>query len=273
MGNITGDESEKKQRESHIPLTVSEMGFLWAQYLNDSLNICIMKYYKNICEDKEILSLIENSLSISQNDIKMITEIFTKENHPIPAGFTDEDVNINAPRLYSDTFIVSYIQKLEVVAMSYIGMAVGLSARSDVNNFFMGLLSSVVELHDNARKVMLSKGIYIRPPHIPVADNVDFVERQSFLFDFLGQQKRPLTALEIAHLFNSHQTNSFGKALMMAYSQVCKNEEVKQYLVKGKEIANKHMEKFGSILNEEDITRSDELGITCDGLYGCSLFG
>ena len=28
-----------------------------------------------------------------------ITNIFNEENHPVPEGFKDQDVNVNAPRL------------------------------------------------------------------------------------------------------------------------------------------------------------------------------
>jgi hypothetical protein len=253
LSYTSSEEKDKILTEHNIPLTASELGFIWAQYLNDTLNICVMKYFKNICKDKEILPLIEDSLSISQNGKKIITEIFAKENHPLPAGFSDEDVNVNAPRLFSDIYILMNIQKLEMLAMASISMAIGLSARSDVSDFFRELLVSASELHDKARKVMLSKGVYVRPPQIPSPNKVDFVKKQNFLFDFLGQHKRPLSAIEITHLFNGHQTNTLGKAVMMAFAQVCKNEDVKQFLMRGKEIASKHMKKFSSILINEDI--------------------
>ena len=253
VNHTTGEVKEKILTEHNIPLTISEIGFLWAQYLNDTLAVCVMKYFKNICEDKEILPLVESSLSLAQNDIKMITEIFSKENHPIPVGFTDEDVNVNAPRLFSDIFILMYIQKLEVIAMASIGIAIGVSARSDVSGFFRNLLLSVSELHDKARKVLLSKGVYVRPPQIPTPNKVDFVKKQSFLFDFLGSQKRPLSAIEITHLYLGIQTNVLGKAMMLAFAQVCKNDDVKEFLTEGKRIANKHMKKFSSILINEDI--------------------
>lgn len=251
---MTNLNEKKVMSESNIPLTASELGFLWAQYMNDTLDICVMNYFKNICEDKDILPLIENSLSIAKNDIRIISKIFAKENYPIPVGFTDEDVNINAPRLYSDSFILMYIQKVETLAMASVSMAIGLSARSDVSDFFRNLLISVSELHDKARKVMLSKGVYVRSPKIPVSNQIDFVEDQGFLFGFFGKHKRPLTAIEITHLFNNIQTNGMGKAMMMAFAQVSKNEDVKQFLIKGKEIASKHMKKFSSILIDEDLS-------------------
>jgi hypothetical protein len=250
---MTNLNDRKVLSESNIPLTASELGFLWAQYMNDTLDICVMKYFKNICEDKDILPLIENSLSIAQKDIRIISEIFTKENHPIPVGFTDEDVNIDAPRLYSDSFILMYIQKVEILTMASISFAIGLSARSDVSDFFRNLLISVSELHDKARKIMLSKGVYVRPPQILVSNEIDFIENQGFLFDFLWKHKRPLTVIEITHLFNNFQTNAIGKAMMMAFSQVCKHEDVKQFLIKGKEIATNHIKKFSSILINEDL--------------------
>ncbi|WP_419954662.1 DUF3231 family protein [Neobacillus niacini] len=246
------NEDKKVPEHNNIPLTASEIGFLWVQYLNDTLATCVMRYFKNTCEDKEILPLIENSLSIAQNDIHIIKKIFLNENHPMPVGFTEEDVNLNAPKLFSDGFILMYIQKLEVIAMASISMAIGVSARSDVSDFFRNLLISVSELHDKARKVMLSKGVYIRPPQIPMPDKVDFVEKQGFLNDFLGH-KRPLTAIEITHLFMGIQSNALGKAMMMAFAQVCKNEDVKQFFLEGKGIAKKHITKFSSLLSNEDI--------------------
>lgn len=247
------NENEKVMTEHNIPLTASEVGFLWTQYINDTLAICVMKYFKKICEDKEVIPLIENSLSIAENDIKIITEIFTNENHPIPVGFTDNDVNLDAPRLFSDAFILMYIQKLETIAMAGIGIAMGVSARSDVSKFFKELLFAVAELHDKSRKVLLSKGIYVRPPQVSTPNKVDFVEKQSFLFDFLGQHKRSLSAIEITHLFINNQTNALGKALMMGFAQVCKSEDVKQFFIEGESIAKKHLKKFSTILIRDDL--------------------
>ncbi|MCM3236686.1 DUF3231 family protein [Heyndrickxia sp. FSL K6-6286] len=251
MSNV--NEDGKIIKEHNIPLSSSEMGFLWTQYLNDTLALCVMKYFKNICRDEEILPLIEDSLNIAQRDINIIKEIFSKEKIPVPEGFTDKDVNENAPRLFTDVFILLYLQKLEMIAMAGIGVAIGISARTDVSQFFNDLLISVANLHDKARKVLLSKGVYVRPPQIAPPASVDFVEKQSFLFDFFGQHKRPLTAIEMTHLFINYQTNALGKVLMMGFAQVCKNNDVRQFLSAGKEIASKHMKKFSSILINQDI--------------------
>nr|WP_281064446.1 DUF3231 family protein [Cytobacillus eiseniae] len=65
--------------------------------------------------------------------------------------------------------------------------------------------------------------------------------------------KRALTSIEISHLFLNIQTNAIGKALMIAFAQTTKDEEVKQFLVKGKKMAQKHVDIFSDYLKKESI--------------------
>jgi hypothetical protein len=117
---------------------------------------------------------------------------------------------------------------------------------------FTEVLASITELHNRAKKVMLSKGIFIRPPYIPTPEKVDVVKKQSFLTGFFGE-RRPPHVIEISHLYANVQTNSFGKALMTGFGQVAKSQEVKQFMLRSKHIAQKHYEIFSSILSEEDL--------------------
>ena len=253
MVNATTTTKEKVMTDHNIRLTAAELGVLWTQYLNDSLATCVLKYFANICEDKQVLPSIKYALSVAQKNMEIIEDIFKHENHPVPLGFTDEDVNINAPRLFSDTFILTYLRNMSIIVMAGAGVAIGVCARSDVSDFIRQMLDAGAELHDQTRKVALEKGVYIRPPYISNPEKVDFVQRQGFLFDFLGKNTRPLTAIEITHLFLNIQTNAIGKAMMMAFAQVCKAEDVKQYFLEGKGIANKHIKKFSKTLTDEDL--------------------
>jgi hypothetical protein len=239
--------------EHNIGLTASEMGMLWAQYMNDTMAACVMSYFANTCEDKEVLPVIEYALSLSQKHVRTVTEIFTGENYPIPVGFTDEDVNVHAPRLFSDTFQLLYLQNMAVIGMAAAVVAIGVSARSDVSDFYREILASASELHSKARKVAMSKGVYVRPPFISTPRKVDFVKKMSFLFDMLGKHKRPLTAIEITHLFINIQTNVLGKSMMTAFAQVCKSADAKQFFVEGRGIAGKHILKFSTVLTNEDV--------------------
>ena len=66
-------------------------------------------------------------------------------------------------------------------------------------------------------------------------------------------QKRSLTAIEISHLYLNIQTNAIGKAIIMGFAQIAQNEEVKQFLVRGKELSQKYVNIFSDFLIKEDL--------------------
>jgi hypothetical protein len=83
-------------------LTAAELGKLWATYMGNSMSICVLRYYLLHVEDREIQDVLEEGLRLSEQFTQTIHDIFILENHPIPLGFTEEDVNLNAPRLFED---------------------------------------------------------------------------------------------------------------------------------------------------------------------------
>jgi hypothetical protein len=126
------------------------------------------------------------------------------------------------------------------------------STRSDVRNFINQSINSTLELFNKADDLLLSKGLFIKEPSIPIPDMVDFVEKQSFLNGFFGD-KRPLNAAEISRLNLLYNRNSLGKALMTGLCQTTKNKEIKEYLIRGKNLSEKQMEIVASFLKNEDL--------------------
>lgn len=73
--------------------------------------------------------------------------------------------------------------------------------------------------NDSARQLLLEKGVYVRPPYMVYPKEVEFIERQSFLTGWFGP-RRPLLAIEVAHLFTIARNNEIGKATLTAFAQV-----------------------------------------------------
>ncbi|MBB5174015.1 DUF3231 family protein [Texcoconibacillus texcoconensis] len=239
--------------EYNMRLTASEIAQLWTVYMNESLSICFLKYFLNHVEDREIQPVIEHSLELSQSHIPKITELFEGEGYPIPIGFKEgQDVDVHAPRLYSDTYMLSFIKFMSEFAMNICSQAVATAARKDAYEFFSNCLSESNKLHNMARQVLLSKGLYIRPPYLPVPEKPDFVKKQSFLADWFAE-KRPLTGLEISDLYGNIQRNSLGEATMIGFMQTAKSQHVQQFLGRGKEISKKHIEIFSSVMRQNDL--------------------
>ncbi|OIJ08180.1 hypothetical protein BKP35_18145 [Anaerobacillus arseniciselenatis] len=100
--------------------------------------------------------------------------------------------------------------------------------------------------------LMLSKGLYTRPPSVPIPKSVEFVKSDKFFGNFFDS-KRPLSAPEIYQLFTIAEGNALGKATSMAFSQVAQDKKVKDYFLKGKETAQKNVKLFNDMLLEADL--------------------
>jgi hypothetical protein len=102
-------------------------------------------------------------------------------------------------------------------------------------------------------ELALAKGVYSRPPTISISMQVDFVKNMDFFSGLIGK-KRPLTVLEITHLFNNAETNAVGKAFITGLAQVAKSEEIKNYFLRGKAISEKFISLFCNVLAKEDVS-------------------
>jgi hypothetical protein len=166
----------------------------------------------------------------------------------LPKGFNvTEDINLHAPRLYSDSFVLEYIYQMARGGLTTYSAAVSLSVRSDITDFYISCLSETMELYRLSKDLLLSKGLFIRSPYLPNMTEVEFVKKQEFLWDIV-RDKRPLNATEIGNLYADLQRNALGSAIIIGFSQVAQEKEVKKYFVRGIEIAQKHIKLFGNKL-------------------------
>jgi hypothetical protein len=239
--------------EKQIRLTAGEMGQLWLQYLNDSSSICVLAYFLEKVEDAEIKPIIEFALGLSSTHVQKITAILTEEKHVVPQGFNlKEDVDLTAPRLYSDSFVLNFINQMAKVGLTTYAGSVGTSVRSDIKSYYMDCLTETMQLYDRSTELLLSKGLFIRSPSLPNLEKVEFVKKQWFMLDVVGE-KRPLIAAEVDNLFQNMQRNALGVAALTGFSQVAKDKDVKQFFLKGLEVGNKHIRLFRSKLEESKL--------------------
>lgn len=236
-----------------IRLTAGEIGQLWLQYLNDSSSMCVLTYFLEKVEDIEIKPIIEFALELSKSHIQKITAILTEEKNVVPCGFSiKEDVDLNAPRLYSDSFVLNFINQMSKVGLTTYSGSVGTSVRSDIKSYYMDCLTETMQLYDRSTELLLSKGLFIRSPSLPNLERVEFIKKQWFMFDVFGE-KRPLVASEVDNLFANLQRNALGVAALTGFSQVAKDKDVKQFFLKGLEVGNKHIQIFRSKLEESKL--------------------
>lgn len=233
-------------------LTSTEMGKLWATYTGNTMAKCVLSYYLQHIDDQDIKKVVKDALNLSETLVENIKDIFIQENFPVPIGFTDEDVNLGAPRLFSDEFYLHYLKYTSKAAMSIYSIAIPIMAREDIRDFFIKTLNSTINLITKVNDTLMAKGHYIMPPQIPTPDKVDFVEKENYLNGFLGDV-RSLHALEISHLYDNIENNVTSKGLLIGFSQVAKNERVQKFLLRGKEITNNQIEDCSKQLHKDNL--------------------
>lgn len=159
-------------------------------------------------------------------------------------------MNIEAPRLFTDDFYIFLVQNFGKLNLENYSYALSTSARLDVAEFFTECLNESSKLYNKANEVMLSKGIFIRAPYIPVPKMVEYVQKQSHLTGWFGN-RRPLNVVETTAIYHNVTRNQMGRTLCMGFSQVANSKEVRNYMIRGRDIADKHVEIFGSILSDD----------------------
>ncbi|WP_284561128.1 DUF3231 family protein [Bacillus sp. T2.9-1] len=233
-------------------LTSAEMGKLWATYTGNSMSKCYLHFFLQHVEDQDIKNLLKKAYKLCSEFLNTTEGIFKKENFPIPKGFSiEEDVNLDAPRLFEDEFYVHYLKYTAKAGMSIYNIAVPLVFREDIREFFIYCMKATMDLIEQINELLMKKGLISKPAIIPLPEKAEFVHKD-FLNGFFGHI-RPLHALEIAHLYDNIENNTASKALIMAFSQVTENEEIRELFIRGKNFTHKHVELYMEKLHNEDL--------------------
>ncbi|WP_160723022.1 DUF3231 family protein [Bacillus sp. USDA818B3_A] len=233
-------------------LTAAELAKLWATYVGNSMSKQILTYFLKHVEDEDVRLLLENGLSLTGEFMKKIEEFLKRENYPIPIGFTEEDVNLGAPRLFQDEFYVHYLKYAAKAGLSIYGVAIPIVMRKDIKEFFIYCNDSTTTLIGQINDVLMTKGLIIKPPVLPIPEKVDFIKKQSFLNGFIGDV-RPLHALEITHLYDNIENNVTSKGLLIGFSQAAKDEKVRQFLIRGREITDRAVNQYSEKLHKDNL--------------------
>ncbi|WP_243297522.1 DUF3231 family protein [Bacillus litorisediminis] len=236
----------------NIELTCTEIGGLWGIYMQESMSLCFLSYFLHHLQDEEILPLAKEALQISKGRLEKTKSILLEENFPLPVAFSDGDVNLAAPPLFNDIFTLSYIYMMNRLGMINYSYVASNNVRLDVLDFFIECLHTSAEMFNKAVKLMLSKGIYDRPPKMNYPKEIEFIQKESFLSGFMGK-KRPINAIELSEIFFNIERNYFSVIIMLGFAQVIKDKKLKEYILKGKKISEKQISLFNKLLMEKDL--------------------
>jgi len=219
---------------------------------------CVLTYFIRTVEDTEIREVLEYAHGLTVEHLTFITDMFANEGIPVPHAFSSEDVNGEAPKLFSDTLMLHYLRQMGIGGMSSYAVALAGSTRPDLRDFFTHNLKTAAELFNKATTLLVRKGLLPKAPRVYPPDSTEWVQKEGWLKGMFGD-RRPLNAVEITHLYLNSITNSIGKALMAGFAQTCPRRDIADYFLRARDISAKHIEVFGSLLRDDQLPAPQSL--------------
>lgn len=244
--------------EKKIKLTSAEIASLWTGYMNDSMSKCILEFMLKDIEDQEIKPVVQFAYDTSSKHVEQLLSFFKQEEYAVPNGFSEKDVNPNAPSLFTNIFCLTYVNHMAKMGMLAYSGLLAMSTREDIREYFNNGLSQSTKLYNDSIEIALSKGINARHPYIDVPKETDYIDDKKYLSGLNPfNEKRPLNAIEISYLYQNIATNSVGMKLCLAFAQTSQAKEVRDFMIRGKDISKKHMRIFAETLLNDDVVAPD----------------
>ncbi|MBZ5482514.1 DUF3231 family protein [Priestia megaterium] len=245
------------------PISSSEVGTLWLTYQEKTMILRILEYFIEKSDDQQAKNIMGGLWQELSYYVTKIKKIFQEQGIAIPVGFNQADVNLEAPKLYDNGFDIMFVRILKEISMGMYTLNMNMAYQDDVMGIYEGLTSTTQKIYKSSTLYLLEKGILTLPPKVTMPKSSEFIESKNYLNGFNPfNDKRALNDIELGYLHHGIETNNIGMQLITGFAQCAEDKEVKQYFVKGKELAKKQIKVFGDILLESDVQFSATSGST-----------
>lgn len=233
-------------------LTGGEVACLWTTFQQYSLLSCVFSHFERTVQDQAARDIFADLVPQANSRVRFAADTFQKEGIPIPMGFTEQDVNLSAPPLYSDIFSLNFLWNLMQLSLTLNVLNLSMAARPDIRDFYAGVIRFIIEMNTRISDVMLAKGVLPRSPSLSLALEIERIHKPSFLAGIVGE-KRPLLVAEVAHLYLNALRNEVGKAVLLGYRQVSRHPEVRDYFEKGIQLADTIVGELQQVAGDEHV--------------------
>lgn len=249
--------------ENNLKLTSSEIGTLWAQYVNGTMTDVVNRYMLSIIEDESIKTIFEDAIKTFEQQKKQLVTFIEKDGFPVPIGFTDSDLNKGVERLFTDIFCLNYLHVMTLHGLIGHTTSLGVSVRKDLRFFYDSCDNDAKRMYHQTIDLLLEKGNFQRDPLFYPAKNPEFITSQDFKDGFLGKGRK-LAATEIISISFNLKKSIMAKTLSIAFSQVTQTKEVRKFLEDSEKTADEQIQAFSKIMHTDNlpVPRSWETEVT-----------
>ncbi|HLQ70680.1 MAG TPA: DUF3231 family protein [Bacillota bacterium] len=250
-------ENENNINTGHIPITSSELGTLWVVYQKKTMMVRVIDYFLSKNQDSEAIEILQTFNEGENNFVNELTSIFKQEGAAVPVGFTENDVNLDAPPLFDDVYDVMYLRIMMEIATGIHALHMAMAYRKDIMDLYKRFTQFAEDYAEKTTEYLLRKGVLPKPPNVNIPHQIEFAEGKGYRAGFkpVGH-RRSLNTVEVAYLHEAIDSNISGMKLMTGFAQVAEEKDVMKYFLRGKELSKTIIQKFSEILLDSDINVS-----------------
>jgi len=180
-------------------LTPAEITSLWNSYVTNSMTLWATRYFINNTQDVELQPHLEYMVDMAIFEIEQSRIYLEDANHPLPQKFDEQDVNVNAPAIYSDNLILLIKIALCKNALNVYSLSLSTSTRPDIRQFYEVCLNKTSQLFNRLTDLLIKKGLHHPEFYIPTPTQIEKVSKQSVSW-LVG-------LLNVVHLFQTKSCN------------------------------------------------------------------
>ncbi|MEI3613613.1 DUF3231 family protein [Pseudogracilibacillus sp. SO30301A] len=238
----------------HIPITSSELATLWTIYQKKTMMVRVIEFFLSNNQDAEAIEILQTFYEGESNFVNELRNIFTQEGAVVPIGFTENDVNLNAPQLFDDIFEVMYLRTMMKVATGLHALHMSMSYRKDIMDLYKRCSAFAEDICEKTTQFLLSKGVLPKSPAVTLPNQVKFAESKSYRTGLkMTGHRRSLNTVEVAYVYQAIESNVDGMKLMTGFAQVAKKKDIRKHFFRGKELSKTIITKSSEILLDSDI--------------------
>lgn len=238
--------------QDSIPLTSSELGYLWTGYSINEISMWFLKVFREQASDEDIKNIFSLAIGNAKKIVTRREELLSKEGYPIPVGFSEKDIHLESAPLFKDRFLITYLRIGTSLGLEFHSKGLSLASRDDLHKYYSECLTSSMQMNDSVVKLLLAKGLYWRTPTLPAATTPEYIQKTNYLSGWLGDT-RPMNSMEMANLYFILDLTMMIEALCVGFAQTTDSEEIAQLFQKGMTLAKKQYEALAELLNKDDL--------------------
>ncbi|WP_442599920.1 DUF3231 family protein [Neobacillus sp. D3-1R] len=235
-----------------LKLTSSEIGSLWAEYINGTATDLINRYMYSIIEDEAIKAVFYDAIQTFEKQKKQIKTFFENEGFPVPIGFNEDDLYLGKKRLFTDEFCLNYLHIMSLHGLLGHSTALGISVRKDLREFYDTCDNDAKKMYHQTIELLLEKGIFQRDPLFYAYERPEYISSKDFKDGYFGKG-RTLAATEIISISLNLKKSILTKTLSISFSQVAGSKEVRKFLTRSENTADEQIKAFAKIMQADNL--------------------